>query len=190
MFDNSRYVFEENSIKASEKEWRSFRLTSFNEKIQLFLSKSMRRPSFEEVNVDKNIVKDEKYVAPHLGYGLGVIRPIVCTVGDPFRCEVVAKMCEKSEEIKWNREYRTFNVTFEGAELTIVSHGIGGPGAAICFEELIKLGATTILRLGTCGSLKPNEIKQGELVVSTAACREDGHSPWMVPAHFPAVADP
>lgn len=99
-------------------------------------------------------------------------------------------MCEKSEEIKWNREYRTFNVTFEGADLTIVSHGIGGPGAAICFEELIKLGATTIMRLGTCGSLKPNEIKQGELIVSTAACREDGHSSWMVPAHFPAVADP
>jgi len=99
-------------------------------------------------------------------------------------------MCEKSEEIKWNREYRTFNVTFEGADLTVVSHGIGGPGAAICFEELIKLGATTIMRLGTCGSLKPNDIKQGELIVSTAACREDGHSSWMVPAHFPAVADP
>lgn len=70
------------------------------------------------------------------------------------------------------------------------SHGIGGPGAAICFEELIKLGAKTIMRLGTCGSLKPGTIKQGHLVVSTGACREDGHSPWMVPSGFPAVADP
>jgi uridine phosphorylase len=69
-----------------------------------------------------------------------------------------------------------FNVTFEGVNITVVSHGIGGPGAAICFEELIKLGATTIIRMGTCGSLKPNEIKQGDLVVSAAACREDGHS--------------
>jgi uridine phosphorylase len=29
--------------------------------------------------------------------GLGVVRPVVLTVGDPFRTEVVAKMCEKSE---------------------------------------------------------------------------------------------
>ena len=74
--------------------------------------------------------------------------------------------------------------------MTIVSHGIGGPGAAICFEELIKLGATTIIRLGTCGSLKPHDIKQGQLVVSTSACREDGHSSWLAPPGFPAVADP
>lgn len=74
--------------------------------------------------------------------------------------------------------------------ITVISHGIGGPGAAICFEELIKLGATTIMRLGTCGSLKPNDIRQGELIVTSAACREDGHSPWMVPSGFPAVADP
>lgn len=101
---------------------------------------------------------------------------MVLTMGDCFRTEVAANLCDKKEEIAWNREYRIFNVEFEGAELSIVSHGIGGPGAAICFEELIKLGATTIIRLGTCGSLKPDDIKQGELVVSTACCKEDGHS--------------
>jgi uridine phosphorylase len=94
-----------------------------------------------------------------LKVGLGVIRPVVLTVGDPFRCEVVAKLCDSAKEVEWNREYRIFNVVFEGVELTVVSHGIGGPGAAICFEELIKLGATTIMRLGTAGSLKPKEIR-------------------------------
>lgn len=74
--------------------------------------------------------------------------------------------------------------------MSCISHGIGGPGAAICFEELIKLGATTIIRLGTCGSLKPEVIRQGDLVVSIAACREDGHSQFMCPQGFPAVADP
>ena len=70
-----------------------------------------------------------------------------------------------------------------------MSHGIGSPGAAICFEELIKLGVTTIIRLGTCGSLKPDEIKQGDLVVSTACCREDSYSNTIIPKSFPAVAD-
>lgn len=121
--------------------------------------------------------------------GHGVIRPVVLTVGDPFRCELVASLCDFAEQVEWCREYRTYNITFEGVDMTVVSHGIGGPGAAICFEELIKLGATTIIRLGTCGSLKPKEIKRGDLIVSTASCREDGHSDYMVPKGFPAVSD-
>jgi len=129
-------------------------------------------------------------MAPHLAVGHGVVRPVVLCCGDPFRSKIIAEMCDTHEQVAHNREYRMYNVSYEGADMTIVSHGIGGPGAAICFEELIKLGATTIIRLGTCGSLKPTEIKQGMLVVSTSACREDGHSSWMVPSGFPAVADP
>lgn len=114
--------------------------------------------TFEEVQ--KCFVKnDAQYVAPHLKIGHGVIRPVVLTVGDPFRCELVASFCDQAEEIGWNREYRIYNITFEGVNMSCVSHGIGGPGAAICFEELINLGVTTIIRLGTCGSLKPKEIK-------------------------------
>ena len=144
--------------------------------------------TFEEVQ-QIYVKKEAEYVAPHLQIGVGVIRPIVVTVGDPFRCELVASFCDHAEEVKWNREYRIYNITFEGVQMSCVSHGIGGPGAAICFEELINIGATTIIRLGTCGSLKPKEIKQGDLIVSTAAAREDGHSDYMVPKGFPAVSD-
>lgn len=140
--------------------------------------------------MQNNLTKDKSYVAPHLKVSLGAIRPVVLTVGDPFRCDTVAKLCDKHEQVEWNREYRIFNVVFEGVELTVVSHGIGGPGAAICFEELIKLGATTIMRLGTCGSLKPKTIGQGDLIVTQAACREDGFSHTIVPSGFPATADP
>lgn len=155
----NRYNVDETSIEASQKEWRTHRLTSFNEKIQRLLSKTLSKKSFEEIDPEKNLEKSDTYVAPHLAIGHGVIRPTVLTCGDPFRCQIIANLCDKAEEIKWNREYRTFNVTFEGADMTVISHGIGGPGAAICFEELIKLGATTIIRLGTCGSLKPSTIK-------------------------------
>lgn len=130
------------------------------------------------------------YEAPHLKVKLGEISSLVVVVGDPFRTEIVAKLCEEYKEISWNREYRTFNCTYHGVKITICSHGIGGPGAAICFEELIKLGAKTIIRLGTCGSLKPDIISQGDLLVSIAATREDGHTQYYVPSNFPAVADP
>lgn len=42
---------------------------------------------------------DPTYVAPHIKVGPGVIRPTVIAVGDPFRCAVVAEMCDKHEEI-------------------------------------------------------------------------------------------
>lgn len=130
------------------------------------------------------------YEAPHLKIKQGEISPYIIVVGDPFRTEIVAKLCDTYKEISWNREYRTFNCTYKGVAISICSHGIGGPGAAICFEELAKLGAKVIIRLGTCGSLKPELISQGDLLVSIAATREDGHTQFYVPSNFPAVADP
>ena len=130
------------------------------------------------------------YEAPHLKLKFGEISPSVLVVGDPFRVEIIAKLCESHREVAWNREYRTFNCVYLGKAVTICSHGIGGPGAAICFEELIKLGAKIIIRLGTCGSLKPDTITQGDLLISIAATREDGHTQWYCPNNFPAVADP
>ncbi|KAF4668115.1 hypothetical protein FOZ61_007077 [Perkinsus olseni] len=131
------------------------------------------------------------YEAPHLKISEGDIHPVVLVVGDPFRAEILAtKFCDTFKELSFNREYRSYNVEFEGAKLSICSHGIGGPGALICFEELIKCGAKTIIRLGTCGSLKPDTIKTGDLVVRTGACREDGVTQYLVPSGFPAISDP
>ena len=132
----------------------------------------------------------DQYEAPHLKLKYGAIHPNVLVVGDPFRTEIIGKLCDSYTELSWNREYRILNAVYNGANLTIASHGIGGPGAAICFEELIKLGAKIIIRLGTCGSLKPLTVTQGDIVVSIAAAREDGHTQYMVPSGFPAVGDP
>lgn len=157
--------------------------------MQAFLQKEIKPTLTFDAIEAKNKSKDAKYEAAHLRIGFGVIKDVVLTVGDPFRCEVVAKLCDKATEIAWNREYRIYNVVFEGTEMTVVSHGIGGPGAAICFEELIQLGATTIIRMGTCGSMQKH-IRTGDLIVSTSSCREDGHSQFIMPQGFPAVADP
>jgi len=82
------------------------------------------------------------------------------------------------------------NLTFEGVQLTVVSHGCGGTGAAICFEELIHLGCKAIIRCGSCGSLDPKIVKLGDLMISSSSCSEDGHSTLMVPNGYPAAADP
>lgn len=111
---------------------------------------------------------------------------IVC--GDPFRAEKIAARLTAAEELAFAREYRTFVGTYEGVKLAVVSHGVGSPGAAVCFEELAKAGVKTIIRVGTAGSLS-GSYKAGSLIVSTAAVREEGLTRQLVPPGFPAAAD-
>jgi uridine phosphorylase len=72
--------------------------------------------------------------------------------------------------------------------LAVVSHGVGSAGAAICFEELIRAGVKTLIRVGTAGSYS-EDTPAGSLIVSTAAVRTDGLTRQLVPDGFPAVGD-
>ncbi|MFC7677865.1 nucleoside phosphorylase [Paenibacillus sp. GCM10028914] len=111
---------------------------------------------------------------------------IVC--GDPSRAEIISRKLDDARELAFSREYRTFVGTYEGVKLAVTSHGVGSPGAAVCFEELIRAGATTLIRVGTAGSYRA-DTPAGSLVVSTAAARTDGLTKQLVPDGFPAVAD-
>ena len=84
---------------------------------------------------------DPNFEAFHLLIGPKDLKPVVLVFGAPERADAVAKQCDSYTEVKYNREYRLGTVVYEGVEFSTCSHGIGGPGAAICFEELIQLGA-------------------------------------------------
>jgi uridine phosphorylase len=96
---------------------------------------------------------------------------------------------ENSREIGSNREYVTYRGTWKDIDLTVSSHGVGGPGAICMFEELAQAGSKTIIRVGTCGGLTPN-INDGDLVIATAAVREDGVTDQMVPLAYPCFSTP
>ena len=55
-------------------------------------------------------------------------------------------------------------------------------------EELVKLGAHTFIRVGTCGGMQEN-IKSGDVVIANAAIRAEGTSKEYAPIEFPAVSD-
>lgn len=111
---------------------------------------------------------------------------IVC--GDPARAEKISLKLEQARELAFSREYRTFVGLYEGVQIAVVSHGVGSPGAAVCFEELIRAGVTTLIRVGTAGSYTA-DYPAGSVIVSTAAVRTDGLTRQLVPDGFPAVAD-
>lgn len=113
----------------------------------------------------------------------------VIVVGDPARVDRLAAHLTDARRIAANREYVTVTGTFEGVPVSVTSHGVGAAGAAVCFTELCRAGATHIIRVGTAGGLRP-EIVDGHVVVATGAVRDEGITPHLVPLGFPAVADP
>lgn len=116
------------------------------------------------------------------------ISPLVIVCGDPFRAKHIANKLEDPKEIAHSREYRTFNGKYKGREVTISSHGVGAPGAAVSFEELIKAGAKVIIRVGTAGSYT-RDLPPGSLIIASSAIRADGLTKQLVPDGVPAVGD-
>lgn len=126
---------------------------------------------------------------PHIGLTIGGISPDVLVCGDPARASKIAELSQDARLLADQREYRSFIGTFDGLPITVCSHGIGAPGAAIAFEELIVAGARRILRVGTCGGLQP-EVIAGHLVIATAAVQNTGYAREVAPQGYPAVANP
>ncbi len=117
----------------------------------------------------------------------GEIPQRALVVGDPARAALVASRLEEVSELGRFREYVTFKGKHKGVAVTVSSHGVGAPGAALCFEELQQAGVTKIIRAGTCGGLQP-DVNDGDLVIATGAIRDDGLTAGLVPPEFPAVA--
>lgn len=125
---------------------------------------------------------------PHIRLQPDDISPFVLTCGDPARAKKISEYLTNAKQVGAFREYHTFTGDYKGLRVTAISHGIGGSGAAICFEELIRIGARTIVRVGTCGSYL-SRIRSGDLLIGAGATREDGTSNILVDAAYPAISD-
>jgi purine-nucleoside phosphorylase len=97
--------------------------------------------------------------------------------GDPGRALALAQFL-LSEPLMFNHHRGLWGYTgaaADGEPLTIQSTGMGGPSAAIVLHELISLGVTRAIRVGTCGALDP-ALGLGDLVVAREAIAADGTS--------------
>ncbi len=126
----------------------------------------------------------------HIGIAPGEIPELVLLPGDPDRSRDIAmNFFDEPIEIAKKREYWSFKGKWKGIPVAVCSTGIGCPSAAIALEELVKVGCTTFLRVGTSGAIS-RSIAAGDLVIFTGSVRDDGTSRQYVPIQFPAVADP
>lgn len=73
-------------------------------------------------------------------------------------------------------------------DVASVSTGMGCASLDIIVNELCMIGAKRLIRVGTAGSLQPDRIRAGHLVVATASVRDEHTSRCYVPVEVPAVA--
>jgi DeoD family purine-nucleoside phosphorylase len=111
----------------------------------------------------------------HLHAEEGDYAPTILLPGDPNRARRISERFDpgSARQVNANRGMLGFTGTFNGQPVSVQATGMGTPSMAIVVEELLRLGARRLIRVGTCGGIAPG-LNTGELVVATAACPVDG----------------
>jgi len=125
----------------------------------------------------------------HIHCRPGDVGKYVLLPGDPGRVPKIAAYLDDAKKIAQNREYVVYTGSIHGEPVSVCSTGIGCPSTAIAVEELVRCGADTFIRVGTSGMMQPN-MQSGDLIIATAAIRDEGTSRQYLPLEFPAVASP
>jgi purine-nucleoside phosphorylase len=111
----------------------------------------------------------------HLRAEPGDYAPAVLCPGDPRRAAYIAETFFDPgyRQVNDERGMLGFTGAFEGAALSVQSTGMGCPSSGIVFEELVMLGATRLIRVGTCGGLPGHGLHLADTVVGLSASCED-----------------
>lgn len=94
-------------------------------------------------------------------------------VGDPGRARLIAQRLSDAQLVNEHRGLLTYTGRWKRKRVTVSTHGMGGAGASIIFEELIQLGVKVLIRLGTTGGIRRG-VKVGDVVIPTAAMHPPG----------------
>jgi DeoD family purine-nucleoside phosphorylase len=109
--------------------------------------------------------------------------------GDPLRAKYIADtFLEEVRQVNGERGMLGYTGSFHGKPVSVQSSGMGCPSAAIVIEELVMLGVTRILRVGTCGGLQP-DMKLGDLIIALTAVPADASAQHLIGEPHVPTAD-
>ena len=111
----------------------------------------------------------------HLRAEDGDYAPLVLLPGDPNRARRISERFDQgsAREVNEHRGLLGFTGTYRGTPVSVQTSGMGTPSMSIVVEELLRLGAKRLIRVGTCGGITKG-LRTGDLVIATAACPVDG----------------
>lgn len=100
--------------------------------------------------------------------------------GDPLRAKYIAETyLDSPVQRNAERGLLGFTGTWKDKPVSVQGTGMGCPGAAIVFEELVQLGCNKLIRVGTCGGLQISH-KLGDLIVALSAAPADSTATHLV----------
>ncbi len=113
----------------------------------------------------------------HLHAEPGDYAPLVLLPGDPARATAIASRfdggLEAARQVNTNRGLLGYSGTVDGRPISVQTSGIGAPSIALVAEELLRLGARQLIRVGTTGALR-SDVELGSIVIATASSPTDG----------------
>jgi DeoD family purine-nucleoside phosphorylase len=116
----------------------------------------------------------------HLRAEPGEYADAVLLPGDPLRAKYIADTyLDDVKQVNSERGLLGFTGRWEGKPVSVQGTGMGCPGATIVFEELIQLGCTKLMRVGTCGGLQTHHAL-GDLIVALTAVPADSTAMHLV----------
>lgn len=124
----------------------------------------------------------------HIGIAPGEVSTVALLPGDPFRVPLIAEFLSDVRTVAHQREHLTMTGMYKGRQITATSTGMGCPSTAIAVEELIRVGVTSFIRVGSSAGLQPG-IRPGDLLVSEGSLRNDGTTAAYAHTGYPAVPD-
>jgi len=123
-----------------------------------------------------------------------VARYVILTVRDPLAgfkkdaAEEIASYFDTYEKVADTGMFATYTGKYKGVPITVCSTGSGAPETELALMDFINFTkADTFIRVGTSGSYQP-WVKVGDIVITSAAVRDEGTSEEYVTPIYPAVA--
>ena len=117
---------------------------------------------------------------------LVLVRDPLCAYGeDPAK--QVAALLEDAEEIGHSGMFLSYSGGYKGAKITVVSGGSGSPEAELLLYDYLEYtDVSTLLRVGGSGGIG-NDVRPGDVVISSGVMREEGMTRAYIGAGYPAV---
>jgi purine-nucleoside phosphorylase len=109
-------------------------------------------------------------MSTHIGAQPGEIAPRVLLPGDPLRAKWIAETyLQDAKCYSTVRNMLGFTGTYRGVPVSIQGSGMGQPSASIYYHELLaEYGATTLIRVGSCGALT-EDLRLRDVIAASAS---------------------
>jgi purine-nucleoside phosphorylase len=129
---------------------------------------------------------------PHIAAEPDDFAPHVLMPGDPRRAQRIAeRFFDGPRLVTEVRGILGFTGTHGGAPVSVLASGMGMPSLSIYATELARFyGVERIVRVGTMGSLQPERVRLGDVVIASSAHTDSAMSGLRIPgiqlSHAPA----